>query len=105
MERELLTNSLTLKLSTEDNQAIEDSVLIDEPTMKSIEAVYREHGEVIKQVIAIVNAKRMKQLIETATPVEVIGIRHEIVGADNVYNALQKYAEEQKRREENKKQD
>lgn len=95
-QKELLENSITLYLQ-HDEKDVEDLILGNKEVLEELAGIWREHESAIRLLVRVINTAVVKQLVEKATPVETVGLRHELCGAEKIITQLIKYQNEVER--------
>lgn len=99
MRDEIIKNTLTLNLVGEE----EPNILDNDGLVQELAEIWTGHQNALELLARYMNAATVKYIVEKAEPVEIIGLRHEIVGVEKVVAGLGKIAAEWERRRANPK--
>lgn len=98
--RLLVLNPFKIYFDSEKNgKSIESEILENDELLKELGDMWTQHQGAIETLIKVINANLVKHMVQSALPVEIVGLRHELQGAEKIMLYLKKYAEESKRRE------
>lgn len=93
LEMFLLEDSIQLFEQAErENKTPEAYLLEDDALMKELGTIYRDHETALRKLVVAMNADLVRHMVQRATPIETVGIRHELQGAEKLFTRLAKYA-------------
>jgi len=105
MEHKLLNNSLLLIQSADNDLSLEQILLQDEKTFADVAGIAKNSKSAITSLVKVLQAEKMKEIVLTAHPMEVIPLRHEVKVLDELLDRLDKYAvmyDRQSKQQQNK---
>src|SRR3990167_1075608 len=82
-EKKLVNTDFTLYLETEQGNT-DDLISGNDDLLRELSDIWTGHENALRLLVRVVNAKVIKKMIETANPVEIVPLRHELSGAENV---------------------
>ena len=98
LEESLLSN--TFELYLEKGGELEDVILSDTEILARIHDMYSTHKETLKLLVKVQNAQRIKKMVTTAMPVEIIPYRHEVSAVVGFLLFIEKMSEEYLKRKQ-----
>lgn len=81
----------------------EDAILNDPELIKQLAGIWRENEPALRALVVAMNADLVRYMVQKATPVETVGIRHELQGAEKLLIRLAKYSAVYERQEAEEK--
>lgn len=104
-EKKLIETSYTLCLQNEDEKNDDDIITTNDALLKELSEIWTGHENAMRLLIRVTNAPTVRRMVEKAQPVEIVPLRHELVGAENVLRKLyffhQLYLRRQNKNEDN----
>lgn len=90
----------TYKLTRSDERPnYDDIVLQNEELLAELAGIWEEHEEALRTlIINVINAPVADEIVYDAFPIEIVGNRHEMQGAEKVLHFLERYSIEHTKR-------
>jgi len=79
------------KKADKDETNVEDVILNDQELLKQLAELWRSSEPALRTLVSVINADLIRYMVQKATPVETVGIRHELQGTEKILTRLAKY--------------